>query len=176
MSIVTTAASAAEREEDERDFDAAVADLVVPDATTSVEVPLYSRFEFADIVVPIQEDEEEGDMGAIVAATRKSLGDPRFQVSATASTRTIRIWHDIDFPGRSRLPEGATAAPQSEWRARVFLPDEGERPADQCDLTAHEIVERGGRVIVVIPVTFVRASRPSERQLLPSPPAAALNH
>lgn len=118
----------------------------IDEDASKVGVPLYSRFEFADLVVG-----EDADLGAIVAATRESLG-PGYQVAASASSRTVRIWHEEDFRGRARLPADTTAAPQSEWRARVKLPGEEETPAEQCDLTAQEICERGGRVVVVIPV------------------------
>jgi hypothetical protein len=133
-----------------------------------VQVPLYSRFVFPDITL----DEGE-DIGAAIVAVRASLGAgtaANFQVTASASERVIRIKPVRDFPGRARLPAGIEASPQSEWRALVCLPGQGgegegdreveekELPAEQSELSASEIVDQGGRVVVVIPVSFQAAA------------------
>ena len=126
-------------------------------ADSDVQVPLFSRFVFPEIEIPPGED-----VGAAVAAVRAKLGGrSQFEITASESERVVRVKALIDFPGRAMLPGGTVAAQQSEWRAIISFPaadSEGgkkdELPAEEVDLSAGEIVERGGHVVVVIPLMW----------------------
>ena len=124
-----------------------------------VQVPIYSRFEFPGITIPEGSTVEDA-LAEVRARLGPDAGLADLELDDEGVAIGVRMNPPPEVTGRGRLPHGTYALPQESWRGYVSFP--GEREGDKrlevptADYygPASEIVERGGHVVVVIPLNF----------------------
>ena len=124
-----------------------------------VQVSVYSRFEFPKVVMPEGSTAEDA-LAEVRARLGPDAGLAELQLDAEGVAMGVGISPRPEVAGRGHPPHGTYALPQESWRGYVSFPGEREGdkrvelPIEGYDRPAGEIVERGGHVVVVIPLNF----------------------